>query len=165
MIFMQIYHFYAYFLGGSSKGSDEHYVIPLFFREIIEVPLPFRTRLLAHYTKLIEYIVKEKTQLLNINNYFVSLSWLTCMLCLYLDSVAFCVVALNVFPTARNQLLEKIVLTWHFLDAKDLMGKNILISFWWCYIIIHSSFSRLSTRWGFELATLSISSLPKIMME
>ena len=74
MISMQIYHFYAYFLGGGSKGSDELYVIPLFFREIIEVPLPFRTRLLAHYTKLIEYIVKEKTQLLNINNYFVSLS-------------------------------------------------------------------------------------------
>ena len=30
---------------------------------------------------------------------------------------------------AKDQLLEVIVPTWHFLDAKDITGKNILISF------------------------------------
>ena len=65
---------------------------------------------------------------LHINNLFVS----------YLDSFSFFIIALDVSPKARNQLLEKIIPAWQWLitallACKDLMGNNILISFFWLY--------------------------------
>ena len=114
------------FFGWGARGSDEYNVILWLFHEIRESYHYLFGQDFDPLHKVIEYEGKNCNY--SINNDFVS----------YLDSLAFFIIALDVCPKARNQLLEKIIPTWQWLitallGCKDLMGKNILISCFWLY--------------------------------